>query len=222
MSKQRLRDLYVSYHQEKAKYGRKTGGGERVDIFRSFIGTGKKILDLGCRDGSFTKFYTEGNEVVGADIDDVALDLCSKNLGIQTSHIDLNDIFPFEDESFDVVIAGELIEHIVIPEYFIREVHRVLRNPGIFCGTTPNAYQLKVRLRYLRGKPLCDDPTHLHFFSYGSIKSLLEKYFNSIEIIPFHGYIIGSGKLGIPVKRNSSLFVGKHFSRHFLWKAVKR
>jgi SAM-dependent methyltransferase len=75
MNKQQLRDLYVSYHQEKGKYGRKTGGGERVDIVRNFIGTGKKILDLGCRDGNFTKFYTEGNEVVGADIDDVALDL---------------------------------------------------------------------------------------------------------------------------------------------------
>ncbi len=221
MSSNKLREFYINYHKEKNKYGRKTGGEARVKIIKEMVGTGKKILDLGCRDGSFTKFLIDGNEVIGADIDDIALSICSKNLGIKTYHIDLNDDFPFEDTTFDVVFAGEIIEHLVIPENFVKECSRVLKNGGIFCGTTPNAYRLKTRVRFLAGKPLCGDPSHLHFFSFNTLQTLLQKYFGKVEIIPFHGHIIGSYKLGIPVTPNTPLVFGKLFSRHFLWKAVK-
>jgi len=222
MSKETLREFYTSHHKALGKYGRKTGGKERVKLMKEIIGTGKKVLDLGCRDGTFTKFFTEGNEVIGADIDDVALSLCSKDLGITTYNIDLNDDFPFEDSTFDVVVAGAIIEHIMIPEHFVRESCRVLKREGIFCGTVPNACRLKTRWRFLMGKPLCGDPFHLHFFSYDTLKALLKKYFSGVTIIPFHGHIIGSNKFGIPITSNTPLFLGKLFSRHFLWKSIKK
>ncbi len=222
MSKEKVREFYVNYHKKKGKYGRKTGGKERVGLLREFIGTGKKVLDLGCRDGNFTKFYMDGNEVIGTDIDDVALEICSRELGIKTYHVDLNDDFPFKDASFDAVVAGEIIEHLMMPEHFIQEIQRILKTNGVFCGTTPNAYRLLTKINYILDRPLCADPSHLHFFSYDSLKNLLLKYFREVDIIPFHGHIIGSNKFGIPVKRNSSITVGKLFSRHFLWKAVKK
>ena len=64
------------------------------------------MLDLGCRDGALTSAYVEGNTVVGADIDQVALARAEK-LGIETRWADLDEPLPFEDASFDVVVAGE-------------------------------------------------------------------------------------------------------------------
>jgi hypothetical protein len=49
----------------------------------------------------------------------------------------------------------------------------------------------------------------------------LKKYFGIVKIIPCHGHIIGSNKLGIPVTWDSSLAVAKLFSCDFLWKAIK-
>ncbi len=193
----------------------------RVKIIKETVGTSKKILDLGCRDGSFTKFLVDGNEVIGEDIDDIALPICSKNLGIKTYHLDLNDNFPFGDSAFDVVVAGEIIEHIMMPENFVSESCRVLKTGGIFCGTTPNAYRLKTPWRFLTGKSLCGDPSHLHFFSFDMLKYLLQKYFSIVEIIPFKGHIIGSSKLGIPVTHKTPLKLAKLFSKRLIWKAIK-
>ena len=53
-------------------------------MFREWIvGTGKDVLDLGCRDGALTRAYIDGNEVVGVDVDREALAEAAK-LGIET------------------------------------------------------------------------------------------------------------------------------------------
>jgi len=44
-------------------------GRERAEIFSKWLGKGKKILELGCRDGSLTKLFAEGNKITGVDID---------------------------------------------------------------------------------------------------------------------------------------------------------
>jgi SAM-dependent methyltransferase len=53
------------------------------------------------------------------------------------------DLFPYPDESFDVVIFSELIEHLgVNPVRTLSEIHRVLRPDGLMIVTTPNAISL--------------------------------------------------------------------------------
>ena len=51
---------------------------ERGDIFSLYIGSGKKVLDIGCRDGALTKYFVPGASVVGADIDELSLDRARK------------------------------------------------------------------------------------------------------------------------------------------------
>jgi len=46
--------------------------------------------------------------------------------------------YPFKDNFFDCVIAGEVIEHIPNLDAFMKEVHRILKQNGIFCLSTPN------------------------------------------------------------------------------------
>ena len=205
MNKNLFRDFYVEFHEKKHKY-RKTSD-KRTDIIKKIIGSGKRVLDLGCRDGSLTKYYVKGNEVIGADIDDVALSICQTNLGIKTIHLDLNDPLPFDDSSFDVVIAGEIIEHLIFPELFVKEIYRVLKSKGIFCGSTPNVPRMKNRIQFLFGRTPCfdyagylrffDDAAHLRYFSYSTLKSFLERYFTKVDIIPYGGHIIGNKKHGV-------------------------
>ena len=73
------------------------------------------MLDLGCRTGALTQHYAEGNDVVGVDVDRAALEQAVARLGIETVWADVEEGLPFEDESFDVVVAGELLEHLADP-----------------------------------------------------------------------------------------------------------
>jgi 2-polyprenyl-3-methyl-5-hydroxy-6-metoxy-1,4-benzoquinol methylase len=137
------------------------GGKHRGNLFKNWIGRGKKVLDLGCRDGALSRFYREGNEIIGVDIDREALRICQERSGIETFCLNLNDLLPFEASSFDVVVAGEVIEHLYYPEFFLEEVARVLKPEGRFIGSTCNAFRLRNRRKFLLGKEY-EDNTHLH------------------------------------------------------------
>jgi SAM-dependent methyltransferase len=65
------------------------------------------------------------------------------------------DSFPFEDESFDLVIAGELIEHLAHrPDHLLMECNRVLTTGGRLILSTPNAVSLTRILLLARGANL--------------------------------------------------------------------
>ena len=63
--------------------------------------------------------------------------------GIETLHGNVEDELPFDAGSFDVVVAGEMLEHVRAPEEVVAEVRRVLRPRGTFVGSVPNAYRLQ-------------------------------------------------------------------------------
>jgi len=149
------------------------GGGERTELFRRYVGgPGRRVLDVGCRYGALTRAYLAGNEVVGVDVDRWALDEAAR-LGIETQWADIEEGLPFEDESFDVVAAGELLEHVRDPAALVAEARRVLRPGGTFVGSVPNGFRLKNRLRFLAGRKPENDPTHLHLFSPDDLRALL-------------------------------------------------
>src|SRR2546422_4554883 len=173
MSLEQLSDRYAEHNRVERGAGFVFAGPERVELFRRYVGgPGRHVLDLGCRDGALTQAYAGGNEIVGADADREALAEAQK-LGIETRWADLDEPLPFEDASFDVVVAGELLEHLRDPRRLVDEARRVLRPAGTFVASVPNAYRLKNRLRFLLGRKVEDDPTHLQLFSPNDIRALL-------------------------------------------------
>ena len=78
-----LAAFYEQHHSLGKRYDFVFGGTERAQILARWIGTGKKVLDVGCRDGALTRYFTEANQVAGLDIDRVALAKCSANLGMR-------------------------------------------------------------------------------------------------------------------------------------------
>ena len=156
------------------------------------VGPGRRVLDLGCRYGALTRAYAEGNEVVGIDVDREALAEAAK-LGIETIWADAAEPLPFDDESFDVVVLGELLEHLPMPERTVAEARRVLR-PGGQAGRL-GAERLPAeepRCVFLAGRPPESDPTHLHMFSPcaspGAARRLREPQLRFVagRLVPLH------------------------------------
>jgi methionine biosynthesis protein MetW len=179
---EQLSNRYAEHNRVERGAGFIFAGPERVELFRRYVGgPGRTVLDLGCRDGALTRTYAGGNEIVGVDADREALAEAQK-LGIETRWADLDDALPFDDSTFDVVVAGELLEHLRDPRRVVSEVLRVLRPGGTFIASVPNAYRLKNRLRFAVGRKPEADPTHLQMFSPNDIRSLL----NGFEDVQLH------------------------------------
>jgi SAM-dependent methyltransferase len=170
---ERQRERYERHHRSRTE-SFVFGGDERAALFGRLVGgPGLRVLDLGCRYGALTRAYSGGNEVVGVDVDRDALAQAAASLGIATVWADVEEQLPFDGESFDVVVAGELIEHLREPERLVTEVRRVLRPDGVFVGSVPNFFRLRNRLAMLRGGPLDHDPTHLRIFAQRDVEHLL-------------------------------------------------
>jgi methionine biosynthesis protein MetW len=171
-----LSERYGKHHRTRRGRAFVYGGEERAALFRELVGgPDRRVLDLGCRYGALTRAYLDGNHVTGVDVDREALEETAK-LGVETHWADLDERFPFGDDAFDVVVAGELLEHVRDPEHIVRESGRVLRPGGRLVGSVPNAYRLKNRLRFLLGRAPESDPTHLHMFSPSDVRGLLHEF----------------------------------------------
>jgi len=187
-----VKNIYEEYRLVSREEGFAIMKNERGELFKERIGEGKKVLDLGCRDGALTEFFVKNNEVLGVEIDERSLNKAKENLKINTLSIDLNgDWQELERQKFDVVVAGEILEHLYFPEKVLKKVKKHLVPGGMFLGSIPNAFSLKNRLRYLRGHkeftPL-SDPTHINQFSYHDFKKILSEQFDEVEIIGLGRY----------------------------------
>lgn len=217
-SKKDLEDLYRAHHTRGKRYGYLYCQGERGPYIKNWIGQGKKVLDLGCRDGELTSFYAADNTVTGVDIDRHALELAEKKLGIETRWLNLNEEFLDGEGEYDAVVACEVMEHIFYTQKFIDNIYRILKKGGLFIGSVPNAFRVRNRLKFLVGEEFEKDPTHVHMFSPSKLKHLLSENFEQIEIHPLGGKILPFLQVSTftPKKLNGL------FGRDLLWKAVKK
>jgi SAM-dependent methyltransferase len=188
----RTGDIYQRHH-ETGRYGFTIGGDERGQWFAQEIaqvaqrlGKGRlRVLDMGCRDGTLTSHYSGSHELFGVDVDPEAVRR-SRERGIDARKLNLNEEdLPFEDAMFDVVVAGEVLEHLQWPQHAVDQVHRVLRPGGTFIGSVPNAFRLRNRILFLAGRDFELDPTHLHSFSPQGLRTMLSAF--ERVTLEFHG-----------------------------------
>ncbi len=211
-------NIYTKHHAENRRPGFTIMETGRSEFLQKNIGTGKKVLDIGCRNGILTKHFAEGNVIWGVDIDPVALEQAKESLGgknVANKFFVMDLLGDWEDlngEKFDVIVCGEVLEHLYFPEEVTKKVVAHLKDGGVFLGSVPNAFSLKNRVRLALGKkkgtPLMD-PTHINHFSYNELVNLFSKYFKSVEV----------GGLGQYV--NLIKISPKHFAFDLIWKCVK-
>jgi len=105
-----------------------------------------KILDVGAGHGAFTKrLYEMGYDTSACDLFPEIFNYKE----IECKKVDITEKFPYEDNTFDVVIAVEVSEHIIDHEVFFKELSRILKPNGQLLLTTPNILSLKSRIRFL-------------------------------------------------------------------------
>lgn len=103
------------------------------------IATGsKRILDLGCGEGTRLGLLKTNAEKVGVDINDYAINKAVKKYsGVEFLKADIEKL-PFEKESFDLVYSVFVLEHVRQPEELLKEAVRVLKKGGTLIIGAPN------------------------------------------------------------------------------------
>lgn len=213
MKKWDLEELYQKHHEKGDRYGYLYCHGARAPFLKNWIGQGKTVLDLGCRDGMLTQSFAQGNRVVGVDIDRNALQLCKERLKIETVWLDLNTEWIWPEHSVDCIVACEILEHLFFADSFLEKVWQTLKPNGLFIGSVPNAFRWRNRWKFLWGKEYETDPTHVRQFSFEKLNQLLQKRFRDIEIVPLEGKICPF----LTVQGKTPRAFGKRFSKDLLW-----
>jgi len=172
------------------------------------------ILDVGCGRAWVAEKYLKKNvNVFSLDISVTNPSKALKKYPGKNHFGIVADSFtlPFPDESFDCVIASEIIEHVIDPERFVKELLRVLKMSSILIISTP--YKEKIQY-YLCIH--CNKPTpvhsHLHSFDEKKLKSYSKNYTSE-----FSYYTFGNKAL--------TYFLTYIFLKFFpfsLWKLVDR
>lgn len=99
----------------------------------------KVLLDVGCADGSFLFSYLQQKPEVFHGIEAApALRAKAEARGIQTQAVDLNGVWPYPDNTFDVVHCSQVIEHLHNTRLFVQECRRVLKPGGSAFITSEN------------------------------------------------------------------------------------
>jgi len=114
----------------------------------------EKILDVGCGDGNFSVLLKEAcnaKELYGIEISKKGVESARKK-GVKCYQLDIDEEdFPFENDYFDAIFAGEIIEHLYDPDHLLDEVYRVLKPEGVFILTTPNLSSIYNRISLFLG-----------------------------------------------------------------------
>lgn len=179
--------LNRQYHKVRCELARNIIAGELVKV----MSKEPKLLDIGCSSGLSTEMVFGVNvkllTCVGLDVSVSALRLAIVR-GILCAAGDIEDSLPFLTNSFDVVFAGEIIEHVIEIDSFLWEVKRCLKPGGLLVLTTPNLARLIDRIRFIIGLPPKQNiPMHRYLkyhvtpFTYASLKDSLARCGYQIE-----------------------------------------
>ncbi len=127
-----------------------------------------KILDLGCGAGFLSHYLAgQGHEVTGIDLSQKSLETAQKHDPThRVKYVRSSaDEVPFEDESFDVVSAMDLLEHVHNPASVIKEASRLLKKNGLFFFHTFNR-NLFSYLMVIKGVDWCfyQPPANMHVY----------------------------------------------------------
>ena len=154
---------------------------------------GKKILHLGCTSSPSTKRRIEekthlhahiaslAHEAYGVDIDNEGLDVMRAHGFNNLYHGSVYELHTLGlPTNFDVILAGELIEHLSNPGLFLDSVHKCCSTDSILVLTTPNSFSAKHWIHYLFGQEETH-PEHVAFYSFATLQRLLTDHGFKVE-----------------------------------------
>ena len=168
----------------------------------ALVGSGKRVLDVGCSSGYLARpLVAAGCTVVGLERDpgaaEAAREVCEDVLVGDVETMEL----PFEPGSFDVVLCGDLLEHLRDPDAFLLRMRPLLRENGRLVLSTPNVANWAMRLGLLAGRWRYTergilDRTHTHLFTRSTLVETLDRAGYRVATLDF--------TVPLPVARTAS------------------
>lgn len=196
-----LKKIPIDFGQASQRH---TTKGKLIAFELAGYGNGdNKALDVGCRDGYFTKLLERrGYNVISMDVEK-KFEKCV--------FIDANKPLPYQNNVFDLIWCSEVIEHLAEPLKVIEEFRRILSPDGIAVLTIPNSqfWLYKILKIFGLSPSKAQNTGHLHFFGINDVKKFKPEY-----ICGFFPYIIFKYRITKLVNLLSPTFV-------FLIKKIK-
>jgi 2-polyprenyl-3-methyl-5-hydroxy-6-metoxy-1,4-benzoquinol methylase len=150
-----------------------------------------RVLDVGCSTGYLAeRLQQRGSTVIGIEMDERAAEAARRFCeAVYVGDIETMEL-PFEPESFDAVLCGDLIEHLRDPQGVLERLRPLLRPGGRLVLSTPNIANWAMRLSLLFGRFRYTewgilDRTHTHLFTRKTLRELLEAAGYRVEVFDY-------------------------------------
>lgn len=208
-------------------------------LTRNMLNDGRelKILNVGCSTGRSSEYLLRFGNVISVEYDKFCCEFAAEKTGLEIIHGSITEL-PFEAQSFDIVCAFDVIEHVEDDALAVSEIKRVAKQDGILFITVPAFMSLWSH----------HDEVNYHFRRYklGQIKKLFEKasdgkrlystYFNFFLFPPVYIFRKLTNVMKAGQKRkgsgsdfeafnpgivNNVLFRIMHFERLFIKSGIK-
>jgi SAM-dependent methyltransferase len=158
---------YFDWHGEPGYVG---------DVTRHFPGS-HRVLDVGCGTGWMAGHFDDYTGVDGSPDAVSEAQAAGRNVLLA----DVRAKLPFPDESFDGVIAKDLLEHVPDPAHVVREIRRVLRPGGVVFASSPDAQRW-----------VWDDYTHVRPFTRRGFRNLFTDQALQVRCAGYETIVPGS------------------------------
>ena len=150
-------------------------------------GRALKVLEVGCSGGYFgATVRTQGHTVWGVEPDYESSQTAKEVLDFAFNGT-LDDFYiQHENEKFDVIVFGDVLEHFPDPSSALEDVKAILNNNGAIVASVPNVSHITVRAMLLEGRWGYNDlgimdRTHLQFFTEQTLVELFDSTGFNVE-----------------------------------------
>jgi SAM-dependent methyltransferase len=162
---------------------------------------GGRLFEVGCAYGFFLKEASARFHAAGIDVTPEAIDHARARLGVEATRGDFASFQTSPD--WDVVCLWDTVEHLFEPAAYVRKAHAILRPGGALFMTTGDIGSWLARAQGRKWR-MIHPPTHLHYFTTGSMRKLLER--SGFEVL-------GVDKIGASREINNMLVGLSLFSK---------
>lgn len=147
-----------------------------------YVGDGKTVLEIGCGKGAITRHLKNKNcKVACIEInEDYAKEAKCFCTEIIIGDVESLNKLSLPEESFDIILYGDVLEHLKNPAEVIKNFSKYLKKEGYIVISIPNIANWRIRLNLLFGKFNYQDDgildkTHLRFYTKKTLKNMIVK-----------------------------------------------